>query len=104
MLSYHSVLCHWLTFCLPFFQLTTKTKFTIQLDKQTTEDLENEVLKPRHHRGVDKVKCISVPDQVIQAIRKALKGTNINSKYNFALSNILFQTIQKKPFGMMVLY
>lgn len=46
------------------------------MDKNTTEDLENESIKPRHHAGVDKAKCITVPQSIIQAMVRSLKGNS----------------------------
>lgn len=46
------------------------------MDQNTTEDLENESIKPRHHAGVDKAKCITVPESIVKAMVKSLKGNS----------------------------
>lgn len=56
-------------------QISTKNKFAVHLDAGTTECLENESIKPRHHAGVDKAKCITLPEPIIKSMFKSLKGT-----------------------------
>ncbi len=44
------------------------------MDKKVTDELENEVYKPRQHPGTDKAKVIALPSKLTTAIFKSLKG------------------------------
>lgn len=46
----------------------------MQLDEHTADDLQAEVIKHRKHAGVDKTSVVSVPNDIVQAMGKSLKG------------------------------
>lgn len=46
----------------------------VTLTEKLNENLENDLLKPRHHPGIIKPKVLSVPDSIVSAIKNTIKG------------------------------
>lgn len=49
------------------------------MDKDLNKNIDDNLLKPRQHPGLNKNKCVSVPDNLIHAIQKSLKDYPIKA-------------------------
>lgn len=55
------------------------------MDKDLNQNLDDKTLKPRQHPGLNKNKCITVPDNLLLAIHKSLKDYPVKAVWNDGL-------------------
>lgn len=55
------------------------------MDNELNKNLDEKILKPRQHPGLNKSKCISVPDNLLNAIHKSVKDYPIKAVTNDGL-------------------
>lgn len=67
------------------------------MDKDLNKNLDDKTLKPRQHPGINKNKCISIPDNLIHAIQKSLKDYPIKAVSNDGLILNRYLASRKVP-------